>query len=122
MGSHPINLAVRFILELTAIFVYGLWGWRQADGGLRIVLMLLIPIVFATAWGIFNVPGDPSRSGAAPVVVPGIVRLLLELVFFGLACWALYQLDLKTYALIFGAVVILHYLVSYDRISWLLSK
>lgn len=122
MGSHPINLAVRFILELTAIFVYGLWGWRQADGGLRIVLMLLIPIVFATVWGIFNVPGDPSRSGAAPVVVPGIVRLLLELVFFGLACWALHQLDLKTYALIFGAVVILHYLVSYDRITWLLSK
>jgi hypothetical protein len=53
--------------------------------------MILIPLLAATAWGVFNVKGDPSRSGKAPVPVPGIVRLLLELAFFGSATLALFQ-------------------------------
>jgi hypothetical protein len=32
MGSHPLNLAVRFALELSALAALGVWGWRQGDG------------------------------------------------------------------------------------------
>jgi hypothetical protein len=83
--------------------------------------MLLIPLLAAAAWGAFNVKDDPSRSGKAPVPVPGILRLVLELVFFGLATWALFSLN-QTCGWIFGLVTLAHYILSYDRILWLLKR
>jgi hypothetical protein len=76
----------------------------------------------AGAWGTFAVPGDPSRSGKAPVPVPGIVRLILELAYFGAATWALFATGLATLGWAYGLAVILHYLASYDRVGWLLQK
>ena len=67
-------------------------------------------------------PGDPSRSGAAPVIVPGIIRLLLELAVFGFAVWCLVQMDMPRWAWMLGGGVILHYLISYDRIVWLMQQ
>ena len=43
VGSHPINLAVRFLLELAALFSMGVWGWRTGEGWQRFVLAALIP-------------------------------------------------------------------------------
>lgn len=122
MGSHPINLIIRFLLEVAALISAGMWGWRQSDGWLRFVLAIGIPIVLATIWGTFAVPDDPSRSGVAPVVTPGFVRLLIELSFFAFATWALYDMGMTRYSLVLGIIVLLHYAVSYDRISWLLSQ
>lgn len=122
MGSHPINLAVRFLLEMAALLAFGLWGWRQSDGLLRYVFAFGIPIIAAALWGTFAVPDDPSRSGAAPVPVPGILRLLLELAFFALAAWALYATGYTTLSLVLGAVTVIHYLLSYDRIIWLIRQ
>ena len=31
MGSHPINLTIRFLLELSALAAIGIWGWNQSD-------------------------------------------------------------------------------------------
>ena len=122
MGSHPINLGVRFLLELAALMSYGMWGYKFTDGWPRYVLALAIPVVFAALWGIFAVPDDPSRSGAAPVVTPGLIRLLLELLFFACATWALYDMGMHKSGLALGIIVILHYIISYDRILWLLAR
>lgn len=122
MGSHPVNLALRFILELAAVTATGMWGYRQSDNWFRFVLTIGIPLLLAAIWGTFAVPGDPSRSGAAPVVTPGIIRLIIELAFFGFATWALYNICFTRAAIAMGVVVLLHYLVSYDRILWLLSN
>ncbi len=122
MGSNPINLAVRFVLEIVALMALGWWGWNQAEGSLRFVLAFGIPILAAVIWGTFAVPDDPSRSGRAPVKVPGIVRLLLELAFFAAATWALFAAGASTLAWIFGAAVLIHYVVSYDRIQWLIRR
>jgi hypothetical protein len=122
MGSHPINLAVRFLLELFALLVMSAWGWRQTDGWLKFALALGIPLVLAIVWGIFAVPNDPSRSGAAPVAVPGILRLLIELAIFGLAVWALYDMGYASFSWVLAIMVALHYFASYDRIRWLLAQ
>lgn len=119
MGSHPINLAARFILEIAALVSLGYWGWQTGEGWASYLLAAGAPILAALAWGTFAVPGDPSRSGKAPVPVPGLVRLILELLIFGLACWSLIESGLMTQGRIFCVVVILHYAVSYDRILWL---
>jgi hypothetical protein len=119
---NPINLAVRFFLELAALFIMGWWSWRQRTDGWQVVFALTIPLVAATLWGVFAVPNDPSRSGSAPVPVPGILRLALELGFFASAAWALYDLGLSRLAAMFGTVVVLHYLVAFDRVRWLMAQ
>lgn len=120
MGSHPINLTVRFLLELIALISFGIWGWQQVDGWQRFLLAIAIPIILAAVWGTFAVPDDPSRSGSAPIVVPGIVRLFIELVFFAFAFWCLKEVNMIKASMIFGIVVFIHYVISYDRIKWLL--
>ena len=122
MGSNPINLAVRFILEIAGLVALGWWGWNQADGILRFVLAIGIPLLAAVLWGTFAVLDDPSRSGKAPVPVRGIIRLLLELTFFASATWSLIAMDLTTLGWVYGIVVVIHYIVSYDRLAWLVRQ
>jgi hypothetical protein len=122
MGSNLINLAVRFILELTALAAMGFWGWHQGEGRLRFVLAFGIPVIAAVIWGVFAVPGDPSRSGNAVVSTPGILRLALELTFFSLATWTLHRTGAITASWIFGIVTLVHYILSYDRLYWLIKQ
>jgi hypothetical protein len=98
-----------------------MWGWNQGTGWLRFVLAIGIPIILAAVWGTFAVPNDPSRSGTAPIVTPGVIRLTIELGIFALATWALFDIELTKLSLALGVIVVLHYALSYDRIRWLLS-
>ena len=116
MSTHPINLAVRVLLELSILVTLGAWGWQRGPGGWGIALAVGLPFLAAALWATFRVPDDP---GAAPVPIPGVLRLILELGLFALAVWALYELGAPTRALILGILIVLHYAVSYDRIAWL---
>ena len=122
MGSHPINLALRFLLEISALAGIGYWGWKQHEGLWRLVCGIGIPVALMAIWVIFAVPNDPSRSGEAPIVTPGIIRLIYELLFFGFAVWALGQNGHSRLGLYFAIIIVLHYVISYDRIIWLLSQ
>ncbi len=122
MGSHPINLIIRFLLEISALLSVGLWGWKQSEGWHRFLLAIGTPIMLAVVWGVFAVPNDPSRSGTAPIPTPGIIRLAIELAFFAFATWSLNDMGFHKASLALGIIVVLHYMVSYDRIIWLLSK
>ena len=93
MENNPINLTVRFVLELLALFAMGVWGWTQHSGLTQWVMTLLLPLGAAALWGVFRVPNDP---GKAVVAVPGWVRLLLEALFFGVAVACLYQSGYQT--------------------------
>ena len=122
MGTHPINLALRFLLELAALVAAGAWAWRQGEGWSRYLWAIGLPLLLAAAWGTFAVPDDPSRSGAAPVPVSGILRLALELAFFAFGSWALYASGYSRLGWLFGILVVGHYALSYDRILWLLKQ
>ena len=122
MSSNPINLAVRFLLEIFSLTVIGIWGWSQSDYWERYVLAIGLPVIAAVIWGTFAVANDPSRSGNAPVPVSGIVRLGIEFLFFGFATWALYNMESNQLSLMLGVLVLVHYVISYDRIFWLLTK
>jgi hypothetical protein len=121
MNHNSPNLILRFLLEVAALLSLGMWGRSLSGGSIGIFLMILVPVTAAVLWGTFNVKGDPSRSGKAPVPVPGWVRLTLELVFFGVSAWALSTRYVLA-GLGFGILVILHYLFSLDRIKWLLRQ
>lgn len=119
MSSNPINLGIRFLLELAGLVAMGYWGWHSAEGGWRWLPALGVPIVAAVVWGTFRVENDP---GKAPVRVPGVVRLLLELAYFGFAAWSLYDAGAITLSWMLAGATLLHYAVSYDRILWLLRQ
>ncbi|MDG1528675.1 MAG: YrdB family protein [Polaribacter sp.] len=122
MGFHPINLVFRFILEVCAFISAGLWSFNQTDGLLKFLFGFGFPIFLAIIWGVFTVPNDKSRSGNAPIPTNGIIRLAIELGIFAMATWSLYSLGYNNLYLIFGIAVVIHYVLSYDRISWLISK
>ena len=122
MGSHPINLAVRFLLEISALVAMGAWGWRHGEGWIRFTLAGVIPLLAAVLWDTFAVPDDPSRSGAAPIPIPGILRLALEIGFFVAAIWAVGDLGFPRSSWGIGVIVVMHYVASYDRVLWLLKQ
>lgn len=120
-GFHPVNLAFRAALEVAAFVMLGVGGYAIGSGAMQWVLAIGLPLLGMGAWGTFNVPGDRSRSGNAPIVVPGFVRLLVEFdVFVGavIVGWFASPAAAVTLALLVGV----HYALSVDRIRWLLQQ
>lgn len=116
------NLALRFAIEIVSVIALGVAGAKLGSGALSWVLAVAIPVVAAVAWTTFNVPGDPSRSGRAPVQVSGSMRLAVELAVFGAGVAALVYSDRPALALALGAAIIVHHAVSIDRILWLVHR
>lgn len=120
-GFHPVNLAFRFVLEIAALTAIAVGGYATSSGAWAWILAIALPLAAAVVWGTFNVPGDRSRSGEAPVSVSGGVRLIIELGVFALAV-VLVSFISPFVALLLGIAVAIHYLLSLDRIRWLLQN
>lgn len=121
MGQNIFNLALRFILEIVALIAIGYWGWAQHQGVLRYALAISLPVIAAVLWATFRVAGEPN-SGPPIIAVPGPVRLILEVAFFGFAVWGLYNAQATNAAWILGGILVVHYLISYDRVWWLIRN
>jgi hypothetical protein len=109
------------MLEIAALVIFGFWGYHLSDSWTGILWAILLPMLFAAVWGVFAVPDDPSRSGKTVVPTPGVIRLVLELILFAAATCMLIGLGKPLPGWIFGGMLLLHYLLSYDRIAWLLK-
>jgi hypothetical protein len=119
MADNPLNLALRFVLEVAGLFALGYWGWANHDGVLGLVWSVGLVVGAASVWAVFRVPGD----GGPPVVVtPGWARLLIEAVYFSAATVALLASGQRTAGIVFAAVVVAHYAISYDRLKRLLAR
>ena len=102
-----VNLALRFLLELCALGALGYWGFKTGSGTLaKIGLGVGAPLVAAVVWAIFVSP-------QAPVQLPGIVVLLLQVLVFGSAAAGLVVTGHRTLALVFGVVVIINAVLMY---------
>jgi hypothetical protein len=119
---NPINLALRFFLEVIALGALGWWGWAQTDSWWRALYAIAVVLLTATVWGTFAVANDPSRGSDGLVQVPGIARLALELLIFGAAAYALKALGRPTLASGLTILVVLHYAWSYERVAWLIRQ
>ena len=116
------NLGLRFLLELAALAGLSVAGWRLAPVPWNWLAVIALPVIGAALWGVFNVPGDPSRSGAAPVPVPGFVRLAVEFLVLSGGAAALVAAGFRTAGVVLAVLVVVHYALSWDRIAWLLSR
>lgn len=122
MSNNPVNLGLRFVLELVILYALGYWGWTQHTGWLRYLLAIGLPLLAGVLWGTFRTPGDDSAGQKAIVPVPGWLRFLLEFCLFASAIWALFASGAKTAGWVFGILTVLHYAASYDRVLWLLGN
>jgi hypothetical protein len=109
------NLVLRFLLELAGLWAAGYWGFATFDNWpLKLLFGIGLPLVMATAWGVFRVPND---GGAPKVRVAPQVRLALEAVFFTLAVGLLAQSGQTLLALVFVALLVVNYGILHDR-TW----
>lgn len=122
MAYKPLNLTLRFLLEISALVAIGYWGFDQHNDIQRFIIGLGGPLIAAILWGVFAVPGDRSRSGNAPIPIPGTLRLAMELSLFGVASWALYDAGSEGLVLILAGLTVIHYVLSYDRVAWLIRQ
>lgn len=101
----------------------GIVAWTSLDGAARWVGVIGGPLALMIMWGTFNVPGDPSRGGGAPMPVSGRARLLIEFAYFSIGAGALAISGVSVWvtAAFVGAVVV-HYVLSLDRVGWLLTR
>ena len=111
MSRNPMILGVRFLLELAALAALGLWGWMRVDW----VVAILLPALAAAMWAVFRATADAPPQ--PPVAIPGVLRLALEWLWFGLATVALVGIGAPLTARLFAALVVLHYALSWDRIA-----
>ena len=81
MAPHPLTLALRFGLEITALVAYEVWGWHAGEGALRLGLAAGLPLLAALLWGAVVAP-------RAALAAPGWVVLAVEALIFGGAVWA----------------------------------
>lgn len=115
------NLALRFSLELAALAGLAAAAWKLGSGPARWIAVVLVPLTAAIIWAVFNVLNDPSRSGAAPVEVNGLARLALEFAILGGGAAAVAFAARPELGIVFGLAILGHYLVSLDRIEWLVQ-
>jgi hypothetical protein len=112
------QLTLRFAIEVTAFF--GIGAIADAWGGHLIAIAVVV--AFGTLWSLLNVKGDPSRSGAAPIPVPGAVRLVVELSALASGVAGYYLTKRFIVAAVLGALTLFHYAATWPRTRWLLQQ
>ena len=120
MSQNPINLAVRFILEMVALIAIGYGGWHVTNSFWRYLLAIGLPLIVAYLWGGFRPPNEPHHPTHPTVAISGLVRLLIEAVAFGGGAWGFFSTGATLIGWVFTVVVLVHYALSYDRVAWLL--
>lgn len=112
MNNNPINLILRFVLEIAMLIALSFWGWHLTGGWIRYITALGLPLIASVIWSVFRIQNDPKP---APVQTPGMVRLLIEWLLFSLAVWSIYHMGYVWLSIAMGILLNVHYEVSYDR-------
>ncbi len=109
----------RFFLEVIAFLAIGWWGSSLANSWGSVFLGIALAVFAMMIWGVFNVPNDPSRSGKAPVVVPGKMRLLIELFIFLWASYSIWTMINIWFASVYLVAVLAHNMHIKERNIWI---
>jgi hypothetical protein len=101
------NLVLAFLLELCALGAFAYWGFKTGGPTLsKIGLGIGAPLLVAVVWGIFVAP-------RAMVPVPGLLRFVIQALFFGLAALSLAVTGHRTLAGAFVAIVVVNAILAY---------
>jgi len=94
-------LGIVFLVELVALVAYSYWGFHVGRGlGTKFLLGIGTPLLVAFFWGLFLAP-----KATIPVNLP--LSILLKIIVFGLASFAVYTTGKHTLAMIFLKIAII---------------
>jgi len=99
-----LNLAVRFLLELSALAALAYWGFHATAGPWRYVVAVVAPLTFAAAWGLFASPKARFKRKLGG-------QLAIEAVLFGIVTVALVAAGRAGLAVAFAAAAFVNRIV-----------
>ena len=117
MSQNPINLALRFVLELCMLAALAYGGWKVVPFPACYAAALLLPLAAAAVWTVFRVPGD---GGPPRIPVSGRTRLSQEATLFAGSAALLVGAGRPVLGLVFATATAIHYALSWDRVAALL--
>ncbi|HWH09653.1 MAG TPA: YrdB family protein [Solirubrobacteraceae bacterium] len=98
----PVNLALRFLVELAGLGGLAVWGAGATSNGVgQVVLAIVAPLAAAGIWGAWSAPKATRR-------LPGTGLLGLELALLAAAVAAIADAGYPLVAGIFAVVAILN--------------
>jgi hypothetical protein len=101
------NLALAFLLELCALGAFGYWGFKTGSATLsKVGFGIGAPLLGALIWGVFVAP-------RAAVPVPGLLRFVIQALFFGFAALGVATTGHRTLAWVFVAIVVVNAILAY---------
>jgi hypothetical protein len=99
---QSVNLAIRFLLEVFALWAVGYWGFKVGEGAVgKWLLGLGAPILIAIAWATLGSPKSLIKLSTS-------AHFFVELLLFSLPAFALYAAGKGTLATLYAVVVILN--------------
>jgi Protein of unknown function (DUF2568) len=105
------NLALKFMLELSTVAAFAIWG-ASTDGGVRAVLLAVItPSLAIALWARFAAPSSPRR-------LPVRARIPFELTVFALAALALIASGHEQLALVFAVTAAINAILLMQLDQW----
>jgi hypothetical protein len=97
---RPASAALRFLLELAGLAAVAYWGVTVGDSLLQQVALAVGAVVLlAGVWGLFVAPKAVLR-------LDDPLRLVVELVVFGVAVGVLLSVGAVVVGLVFGVLVV----------------
>lgn len=100
-GLRAANLALKFLIELSAIAAFAYWGSSTAGGVPAVLLAIAAPAAGIALWGTLAAPKAKRRLRTS-------FRVPFELTVFALAVAALLAATATATALVLGAAVLVN--------------
>ena len=101
-----INLALAFLLEVTAFIIIGYWGFLQGSTIYMQYLLATALTIFAIIlWGIFAAPRSRHKLNDVP-------RFLFKLFIFELAAFLFYKTGYLSFAILFGSIALFNLILA----------
>ena len=118
----PAQGAFRFLVEMAALACWAVVGWEVGGDSAGWMLAIGFPVVAASTWSTFRVPGDLSAGQGGPIPVPGLVRLVIEIDVLALAAVFAIVVGQVALGVVVLVAVVVHYALTTRRVRWLLAQ
>lgn len=118
----PAQAGFRFLVEMAALACWAVVGWEVGGDGAGWLLAIGFPVVAASTWATFRVPGDLSAGQGGPIPVPGLVRLVIELDVLALSAVFAIVVGQVVLGVVVLVAIVAHYLLTMRRVRWLVAR
>lgn len=107
MLLQNINIALRFLIEVSIVFLIGYWGFNFSNQLIiKFLLGIALPMLLMIFWGLFVAP-------KAPYLVTPFLKGGIEIVTIGMGILAMYHTSYHEYTIMYSIVAYVNLLFIY---------